>query len=85
MIDNVEIIGFVAAVLTTSAFVPQVYKTWKSKSAESLSLTMFLVFFVGIILWLIYGIYTTSPAMIFANAVTGFLALLLIFFKLRHK
>ncbi|MFZ2283402.1 MAG: SemiSWEET transporter [Lutibacter sp.] len=85
MIDNVEIIGFVAAVLTTSAFVPQVYKTWKSKSAESLSLTMFLVFFVGIILWLIYGIYTNSPAMIFANAVTGFLALLLIFFKLRHK
>ena len=68
MIDNVEIIGFVAAVLTTSAFVPQVYKTWKSKSAESLSLTMYLVFFVGIILWLIYGISINSLAMIFANA-----------------
>ncbi|HSQ45488.1 MAG TPA: SemiSWEET transporter [Lutibacter sp.] len=85
MIDNVEMIGFVAAVLTTSAFVPQVYKTWKSKSAESLSLTMYLVFFVGIILWLIYGIYINSLAMIFANAVTGFLSLLLIFFKLRYK
>lgn len=85
MIDNVEIIGFVAAVLTTSAFVPQVYKTWKSKSAESLSLTMYLVFFVGIILWLIYGISINSLAMIFANVVTAFLALLLIFFKLRYK
>jgi len=85
MIDNVEIIGFVAAVLTTSAFVPQVYKTWKSKSAESLSLTMYLVFFVGIILWLIYGIHIKSLAMIFANSVTAFLALLLIFFKLRYK
>ena len=85
MIDNVEIIGFVAAVLTTSAFVPQVYKTWKSKSAESLSLTMYLVFFVGIILWLIYGIHINSLAMIFANSVTAFLALLLIFFKLLYK
>lgn len=85
MIDSNEIIGFIAAVLTTSAFVPQVYKTWKAKSAESLSLTMYLVFFVGIILWLIYGIHINSLAMIFANAVTGVLALLLIIFKLRYK
>ena len=85
MIENVEIIGFVAAVLTTSAFVPQVYKTWKTKSAESLSLTMYLVFFVGIILWLIYGIFINSLAIILANAITAFLALSLIFFKLRYK
>lgn len=85
MIDSNEIIGFIAAVLTTSAFVPQVYKTWKAKSAESLSLTMYLVFFVGIILWLIYGIHINSLAMIFANAVTGVLALLLIIFKIRYK
>lgn len=85
MIDNFEIIGLIAGVLTTSAFVPQVYKTWKLKSAESLSLTMYLVFFVGIILWLVYGIAINSLAMIFANSVTAFLALLLIFFKLRYK
>ncbi|MDP2068468.1 MAG: SemiSWEET transporter [Lutibacter sp.] len=85
MIDSNEIIGLIAGILTTAAFVPQVYKTWKSKSAESLSLTMYLVFFVGIILWLIYGISINSLAMIFANAVTGFLVLLLIFFKLRYK
>ena len=85
MIDSNEIIGLIAGVLTTAAFVPQVYKTWKSKSAESLSLTMYLVFFVGIIMWLIYGIHIKSLAMIFANTVTGILALLLIFFKLRYK
>ncbi|MGV8945899.1 MAG: SemiSWEET family sugar transporter [Lutibacter sp.] len=85
MIDQFEMIGLVAGVLTTSAFVPQVYKTWKSKSADGLSLTMYLVFFVGIILWLIYGIYIQSLAMILANAVTGFLALMLILFKLRFK
>ena len=85
MIDQFEIIGLVAGVLTTSAFVPQVYKTWKSKSADGLSLTMYLVFFVGIILWLIYGIYIQSFAMILTNAVTSFLSLLLILFKLRFK
>ncbi len=85
MIDNYEIIGLVAAVLTTASFVPQVYKTWKSKSADSLSLTMYLVFFVGIILWLIYGIHLNSLSMIIANSITSVLALLLIIFKLRYK
>lgn len=85
MIDQFEIIGLIAAVLTTSAFVPQVYKTWKSKTAEGLSLTMYLVFLIGVILWLVYGIHIHSLAMILANSVTGFLAMLLIIFKLRYK
>jgi len=85
MIDQFEIIGLIAAVLTTSAFVPQVYKTWKSKTAEGLSLTMYLVFLIGVILWLVYGIHIHSLAMILANSVTGFLAMLLIIFKLRFK
>lgn len=85
MIDNYEIIGLLAAVFTTASFVPQVYKTWKSKSADSLSLTMYLVFFVGIILWLIYGIHLNSLSMIIANSITSVLALLLIIFKLRYK
>ena len=85
MIDNFEIIGLLAGVLTTAAFVPQVYKTWESKSADGLSLTMYLVFFIGIILWLVYGIHIHSIAMILANTVTGLLALLLIIFKLRFK
>ncbi len=85
MIDNYEIIGLLAALLTTTSFVPQVYKTWKSKSADSLSLTMYLAFFVGIILWLVYGIHLKSLSMIIANSITAFLALLLIVFKLKFK
>ncbi len=85
MIDNYEIIGLLAALLTTASFIPQVYKTWKSKSADSLSLTMYLVFFVGIILWLVYGIHLKSLSMIIANSITAFLALLLIWFKLKFK
>ncbi|GGK40132.1 MULTISPECIES: SemiSWEET family sugar transporter [Flavobacteriaceae] len=85
MIDAYEIIGLVAAVLTTTAFVPQVVKAWKSKNTESLSLPMFIIFFVGIILWLLYGIHLNSFAMILANTITAFLALILIILKLKYK
>jgi len=85
MIDKYEIIGLLAAILTTSSFVPQVYKTWKTKSAGNLSLTMYIVLFIGIILWLVYGIHLNSFSMILANIVTGILALLLILFKLKYK
>jgi len=85
MIDIYEIIGLIAALFTTIAFVPQVYKTWKSKSADSLSLTMYIIFFIGIVLWLIYGIHLNSLAIILANSITSVLALLLIVFKLKFR
>lgn len=85
MIDKYEIIGLIAAVLTTSAYVPQVYKTWKTKSAGNISLTMYVAMFSGILLWLVYGIHINSFAMIVANIVTAILTLIIIFFKLKYK
>lgn len=85
MIDTYEIIGLIAAVLTTSAYVPQVVKTWKTKLADDLSLTMYITMFIGIILWLLYGIHLNSLAMILANSITAMLTFLLIVFKLRYK
>lgn len=85
MIDKFEILGLVAAFLTTSAYVPQVYKTWKTKSAGNISLTMYISMFVGIILWLIYGIHLNSFAMIVANSITAVLTLIIIGFKVRYK
>ena len=82
---NSEIIGLIAASLTTAAFVPQVYKTWKTKLVDELSLTMYLVFFTGIVLWLIYGILISSLSIILANTITGLLVLLLIYFKIKYK
>lgn len=85
MIDKFEIIGLIAATLTTSAFVPQVYKAWKTKSTESLSLPMYIIFFIGIMLWLVYGFHLNSLAMILSNIITGLLAILLIILKLKYK
>ncbi|MFD1293144.1 SemiSWEET family sugar transporter [Lutibacter holmesii] len=85
MIDKFELLGLVAAFLTTSAYVPQVYKTWKTKSAGNISLTMYISMFVGIVLWLIYGIHLNSFAMIVANSITAILTLIIIGFKVRYK
>ena len=82
--DYIEIIGFGAAILTTVAFLPQVYKTWKTKDVSSLSMPMLLMFFVGIILWLAYGFLINSPSMIFANSITTVSAFLLIYFKVKY-
>ncbi|WP_170309891.1 SemiSWEET transporter [Seonamhaeicola maritimus] len=84
-IDYIEIIGLIAAVLTTSAFLPQVFKTWKTKDVESFSLPMFLIFFIGILFWLIYGILVKSIAMILANSVTIISSFLLLYFKVKYS
>lgn len=83
-LDTVEVIGLVAAVLTTSAFAPQVYHTWRTKDVAGLSLTMYIVFFTGVVLWTVYGIYKDSLAIILANFVTGILVIALLFLKLKH-
>ena len=85
MTFSIEIIGFIAAILTTSAFIPQVYKTRKTKSVENLSLSMYLVMLTGVILWLVYGFYIKSTAIIVANALTSALILMLLNYKIRFS
>ena len=85
MIDFYEIIGLVAAFITTASFLPQVFKTYKTKDTSGLSLTMYLTFFVGIVLWSVYGIYINSLSVILANSITAILAFYLICLKLKYK
>ena len=85
MIDpSHEIIGIIAASLTTSGFIPQVYKIYKEKNAKGVSLTMYLILFVGVLLWLVYGILIGSLSIIIANSVTALLQLCVIIFKLKN-
>lgn len=70
-----EIVGFLAATLTTVAFVPQVMKIYKTNHTDDLSLATFLMFTTGVFCWLVYGLYLTSYPMIFANTITFILAL----------
>jgi len=81
----IMILGLTAACLTTCAFIPQVIKTWKTKSAKDLSLGMYLVFTGGVILWLIYGIIKWDIPIIAANMVTLLLALTILYFKVFYN
>ena len=83
--DYNQILGLIAGGLTTVAFLPQVIKTWKSKSAKNLSLAMFFVFALGTLLWLIYGIIIQQLPIILANSITLALASVLLYFKVRFK
>lgn len=85
MIDpSYEIIGIIAAILTTSGFIPQVYKIYKEKNAKGVSLTMYLILFIGVLLWLVYGILIGSLSIIIANSVTALLQLCVIIYKLKN-
>jgi MtN3 and saliva related transmembrane protein len=77
-------IGLLAGLLTTLAFVPQVTKVWRSKSARDVSLKMFLVFSAGVGLWLAYGILLGEWPIIVTNGATLVLALAILGMKLRY-
>ena len=85
MNQNIEILGLVAATLTTSSFGPQVYKVWKEKSTKGISLSMYTMIFLGLSLWVVYGIYLKSIPIIMANGLTELMVAIIIYFKLKFK
>ncbi|MFL2594831.1 MAG: SemiSWEET transporter [Flavobacteriaceae bacterium] len=85
MIDQNEIIGLIAAVCTTFAFVPQVMKVWKTKQTKDLSLRMYSIMFLGILLWLVYGILIDSLSIILANVVTATLVGMILVYIIQGK
>ena len=68
--NYIDIFGFLAALLTTIAFLPQLYKTWKTKSAEDVSLIMLILFITGLFCWIVYGIKINSIPILVANIIT---------------
>ncbi|NWF59756.1 MAG: SemiSWEET transporter [Fischerella sp.] len=78
-------LGITAGVLTTIAYMPQLIKTWKSKSAHDLSWSMLIVLCTGIILWLIYGFSVHDIPIISANIVTFLLASMILLLKIRYR
>lgn len=77
-------VGYAAGTLTTVAFLPQVLHVWKTKSADDLHWGMLLIFTVGILLWLLYGISLRLMPVILPNAVTLALQGAIISLKLRY-
>ena len=81
---SATLIGLAAAFCTTIAFLPQVIKTWRTRSTKDISLVMFVVFTTGIFLWLVYGAMLGDVPLIAANGTTFVLSGTILYFKLRH-
>lgn len=78
-----DLIGYIAASLTTLAFVPQALKSWRSRDLSSISLGMYSLFTLGVGLWLIYGLLLGSWPIILANAITFALSGMMLGLKLQ--
>jgi MtN3 and saliva related transmembrane protein len=82
---NIEFLGIIAATLTTGALVPQTIKVWRTKSAGDLSLIMYLMTWLGIVLWIVYGFIIASLALLYANIISLALVSTILYFKLRYR
>ncbi|MES2934231.1 MAG: SemiSWEET transporter [Pseudomonadota bacterium] len=80
-----ELIGYMAAALTTTAFIPQAWLTWKTRRADGVSLGMYSIFTIGIALWLVYGLQTGAKPVIVSNIITLILASFILIMKIRYK
>ena len=80
----VTLVGMLAGVLTTVAFLPQVLRTWRTRSTADISLVMFLIYVTGLVLWLIYGVMLNDLPLILSNAVTLVFSGTILALKLRH-
>ncbi|HIK27508.1 MAG: SemiSWEET transporter [Oscillatoriaceae bacterium SKW80] len=83
--DFITAVGFAAATCTTIAFLPQLIKTWQSKSAKDVSFGMLIFFCSGVFMWLIYGILIKSWPVIFANVLTLTFNLIILYLKIKYE
>ena len=80
----ISMIGSVAGISTTGAFLPQVIRTWRTRSTRDISLGMFLLTTFGLVLWLVYGLEMDDWPLIVADAVSLLLAVTILGLKLRY-
>jgi MtN3 and saliva related transmembrane protein len=80
-----DLIGYLAAILTTCSFVPQAWLTFRTRDVSGISLGMYSVFTVGVALWLVYGVLLDAWPIVAANAITLALAIAILVMKLRFR
>ncbi len=81
----VTIIGFAAAFLTTTSFLPQAIRTIRTNNTSGISLFMYSLFATGTLLWLLFGLFSNNLPIVVANAVTLLFAIVILFYKIKYK
>ncbi len=84
MSASTEIIGSIAAVLTTACYMPQVWHTWRTKEVAGISLLMYLALFAGVSFWLVYGFLRETWPLVVSNLITLGMLSAIIAMKLKY-
>lgn len=79
------IIGLIAGLTTTGAFLPQILKTIRTKDTKSISLTMYIVYVIGVLMWFVYGIMINEPAILISNSFSFVFGVTLLIMKMIYK
>lgn len=83
--NTTSIIGLIAGLLTTGAFLPQILKTIKTKDTKSISLSMYIVYVTGVLIWFVYGIMLGEIAIIITNIFSLLFGLIMLIMKIFYK
>jgi MtN3 and saliva related transmembrane protein len=84
-VNQIDLIGTVAAILTTASFFPQAWHTFRTRDVSGISLGMFSLLTLGVGMWTAYGILLQAWPIIIANTITFTLALMILLMKLRYR
>ncbi len=82
---TITIVGLVAAFCTTLSFLPQTFKTIRTKDTSGISLSMYALFTFGTLLWLLFGLLSNNIPIIAANFVTLIFAVIILYYKIKYK
>ena len=82
---TIEILGYIATFLINIAYVPQLYRTIKTKKVEGLSFLMFVILIISGILWTIYGFLINNLPLIICNSINTIQSLIILYYKIKYN
>lgn len=80
----IDLLGYAAGILVVISLLPQVMKSWKTKSTRDISLSRYVIYVIGLILWIIYAVIIQNGPVAAMNSVGLILALSILYLKIRH-
>ncbi len=83
--EGIQIFGFVSGIVTSSGMIPQLIKTWKTKEVEELSIKMFIIYLIGFLMWITYGIIQKDIPIVATNILSVIITIIMIFLKIKYQ
>jgi len=80
----IDILGYVAGILVVISLLPQVIKSWKTKSTKDISLARYIIYVSGLILWITYAVIINNGPVAIMNGVGLVLAVSILYLKIKH-